>query len=185
MRTRDPEGKRMQLLLAALAEFSEHGAAGARIDRIAKRAGVSAGLLYSFYQGKDELFDGVFEAILEYSVTEIPVDADDLPGYAMRLMQANAEHPDVARFLLWHRMERGTSPDLEKIVRQSMQAKVKAVKEAQDRGTVSDRLDAAALLAIVITLGCMWQDPEAWDGIVPKRQRRTAVVDAVRAIVSP
>jgi AcrR family transcriptional regulator len=175
----------MQLLLAALSEFAEHGAAGARIDRIAKRAGVSAGLVYSFYHGKDELFDRVFEEIVDYTVTEIPIDADDLPGYAVRLMEANAKYPDVARFMMWFQMERGLSPAMRKAVNRSMKTKVAAVQDAQRRGTVSDRLSAAQLLSLVITLGCMWQDPDAWVGIVAKGKRRQTVEEAVRLLVTP
>ena len=48
MRTRDPETKRRLLLEAALEEFAAYGVAGARVDRLAKRAGISAGLVYSF-----------------------------------------------------------------------------------------------------------------------------------------
>jgi AcrR family transcriptional regulator len=184
-RTRDPEAKKLQLLLAALAEFAEHGGAGARIDRIAKRAGVSAGLVYSFYHGKEDLFEGVFAAILEYSVTEIPIDADDLPGYAVRLMEANEEHPDVARFMRWYQMERGLSPTSRSTITRTMKTKVAAVRDAQKRGTVTDRLDAGQILALVITLGCMWQDPDAWSGIVPKTRRRQTVETAVRQLVTP
>ena len=47
MAARDPEDKRRRLIAAGLEEFSERGLAGARLDRIAKRAECSAGLLYS------------------------------------------------------------------------------------------------------------------------------------------
>ncbi len=77
---RDPVTKQQQILDAALEEFAAHGLAGSRIDRIATRAGVSAGHVYSFHKGKDELFEAVYEAIASQTVVEVPLDADDLPG---------------------------------------------------------------------------------------------------------
>ncbi|MCB1374923.1 MAG: TetR family transcriptional regulator, partial [Rhodobacteraceae bacterium] len=45
---RDAERSRRAILDAALEEFSELGHAGARIDAIAARAGVSKPLIYSY-----------------------------------------------------------------------------------------------------------------------------------------
>src|SRR5689334_280350 len=94
MRTRDPETKRRLLLEAALEEFADHGVAGARVDRLAKRAGISAGLVYSFYENKDALFEAVFDLIVEQTVSAVPIDADDLGEYAGRLCDAGLAHPD-------------------------------------------------------------------------------------------
>lgn len=107
MRTRDPDLKRRLLLEAALAEFAEYGVAGARVDRIAKRAGVSPGLTYSFFDGKEGLFEAVYDAVVEQAVAGIPIDADDLPGYAGRLYDAGLDHPQVMRFVTWYALERG------------------------------------------------------------------------------
>ncbi|MFE6487905.1 TetR/AcrR family transcriptional regulator, partial [Streptomyces sp. NPDC057757] len=82
MRTRDPEAKKKQLFEAALAEFAAFGLAGARVDRLAERAGISPGLVYSFYKGKAELYDALFEDIVELTVSSVPIDADHLPEYA-------------------------------------------------------------------------------------------------------
>src|SRR3954469_18224675 len=98
MRSRDPEKKRRLLLEAALTEFAAYGVAGARVDRLAKRAGISAGLVYSFYENKDGLFEAVFDLIVEHTVTTGPLDADDLGPYADRLYDAGLAHPEVLRF---------------------------------------------------------------------------------------
>ena len=39
--------------------FSERGYAGARVDDVARRAGVSKGLLYLYFKTKEELFKAV------------------------------------------------------------------------------------------------------------------------------
>jgi len=47
---------REKILKAALAEFAEHGAAGARVERIARQAGVNKALLYYYYSSKELLY---------------------------------------------------------------------------------------------------------------------------------
>ena len=47
--------------MAAFDEFSEHGFAGGRVDRIAERAGVNKRLIYYYFGNKDELFLSVLE----------------------------------------------------------------------------------------------------------------------------
>src|SRR5438105_3263605 len=51
-----PEERPRQILEAALAVFGEHGLAAARLDDIAKRAGVSKGTIYLYFPNKEELF---------------------------------------------------------------------------------------------------------------------------------
>ena len=51
-----PEARPRQILDAALAEFAERGLAAARLEDIAKRAGVSKGTIYLYFPNKEELF---------------------------------------------------------------------------------------------------------------------------------
>ncbi|AJY39514.1 TetR/AcrR family transcriptional regulator [Burkholderia humptydooensis] len=53
-----------QILDAALAEFSASGFAGARIDDIAARAGMSKGGVYTHFGSKDEIFEALLERAL-------------------------------------------------------------------------------------------------------------------------
>ena len=53
---RPPEERPAQILKAALTEFGESGLAGARLDDIAKRAGLSKGTIYLYFPNKEELF---------------------------------------------------------------------------------------------------------------------------------
>ncbi|MFD2796466.1 TetR family transcriptional regulator [Promicromonospora vindobonensis] len=186
-RTRDPEGKRRQLLDAALAEFSEHGIGGARVDRIAARAGVSAGLVYTFYDGKEGLFEAVYDTIVEQVVSGIPIDVDDLAEYAGRLYDGGLEHPEVMRFMTWYQLERGhRQSETRATVVESMTEKVTAIEDAQRRGVVTDRQDAAELLALLLTIANMWQlQGEDVRRLVPRAERRRLVVDAVRQLVAP
>jgi AcrR family transcriptional regulator len=186
MRTRDPEAKREALVLAALEEFAGHGLAGARIDRIAKAAGVSAGLVYSFYSGKEELFDGVFDAIVATTVDSAPIDADNLAEYAVRLYDLGLQYPAAARFITWYQLER-PDPMSDRVSGQAaMTEKVKAVKDAQKRGVVSERFTAEQTLALVLSVANMWHGP-GQDGaeLVPEQQRRVTIRQAITRLVEP
>ena len=53
---RRPQERPTEILEAALEVFAERGLAGARVDDIAARAGVSKGTVYLYFSGKEELF---------------------------------------------------------------------------------------------------------------------------------
>jgi hypothetical protein len=55
-RTRDPEAKQVAILTAAREEFAEHGFAGTTIRAIARRAGVTHGLVMLHFSSKEQLF---------------------------------------------------------------------------------------------------------------------------------
>jgi len=61
-------GTREKILSAALAEFAQHGLAGARVDRIAERAGVNKAMIYYHFSSKaalhKEIVDEYFSQIL-------------------------------------------------------------------------------------------------------------------------
>jgi AcrR family transcriptional regulator len=62
---RDPEGMRLRILEAAKEEFAAHGLAGARVDRIAAKAGANKRMLYYHVGKKDELYLTVLEGAYE------------------------------------------------------------------------------------------------------------------------
>ena len=100
---RDPEGMRLRILEAAKQEFAAHGLAGARVDRIAVKAGANKRMLYYHVGKKDELYlavlEGAYEKIrsaatppaerdemmsLQRKVTAripVPLGATDIPNY--------------------------------------------------------------------------------------------------------
>ena len=62
-----PEERPKQILDAALAVFAERGLAAARLEDIAKRAGVSKGTIYLYFANKEELFRGVVrESVISF-----------------------------------------------------------------------------------------------------------------------
>src|SRR5579871_2306791 len=55
-RRRLPGERPQQILDAAFAVFGEHGLAGARLEDIARHAGIAKGTIYLYFPNKEELF---------------------------------------------------------------------------------------------------------------------------------
>lgn len=60
-RLRDADRSQGTILSAARDEFAEFGLGGARMDRIAERAGVNKRLIYYYFEDKETLFQAVLE----------------------------------------------------------------------------------------------------------------------------
>lgn len=84
--TRDPEGAKAAILQAALEEFAEFGHSGGRVDRIARRAGVSKPLIYDYFGDKDAVYAAALrEAYVQIRQGEAELELDTLsPEAAVR-----------------------------------------------------------------------------------------------------
>jgi AcrR family transcriptional regulator len=60
--SRDPDRTRAAILAAATIEFTGKGLNGARVDRIATRAGVNKRMIYHYFDDKEGLYLAVLEA---------------------------------------------------------------------------------------------------------------------------
>lgn len=153
---RDADETRRRLLRAARDEFAEFGLAGARVDRIASAARASKPLLYTYFGNKDQLFDAVYNTLIADIVSDVPLDATDLPGYAGLLYDQSIAHPELVRMTLWDRLERGGQGARQPGVRAANRTKVAAIQRAQDDQRLSDRIPAADLLLLITTTAAMW-----------------------------
>lgn len=80
---RDSEATRRALLAAAVAEFAQKGLAGARVDEIARRAGVNKQLVYHHFGNKDDLYQAALELVYtEIREHERALQLGDLPPLA-------------------------------------------------------------------------------------------------------
>jgi AcrR family transcriptional regulator len=61
---RRKEDRPQEITAAAFAAFAEKGFAGTRVDDVAKRAGVSKGLLYLYFKTKEDLFKAVVKSVV-------------------------------------------------------------------------------------------------------------------------
>lgn len=95
------------LLAAARVEFAAHGIAGARVDRIAERAGVNKERIYGHFGSKEKLFDAVMNEALDEIVEMVSQVIDDVGEYVGRMYDYHAAHPELLRLILWEALHYG------------------------------------------------------------------------------
>lgn len=81
--TREARGaaRRDAILAAALDEFSARGFEGARLDDVAKRAGVAKGTIYLYFRDKETLFQELVRTMLAPVIGGIEaMDTTDVPA---------------------------------------------------------------------------------------------------------
>ena len=122
-----PEQSRTAILRAAVQEISREGLAGARIDSIARAAGVNKALLYYYFQDKDALYNAVLDqvfggltaAVLEALSRRLP-PRERLLAYVRSHFDYIASHPLYPRIVQDEMMRAGhkETAQLERIVQQ-------------------------------------------------------------------
>ncbi|WP_111768638.1 TetR family transcriptional regulator [Nakamurella deserti] len=187
---RDGAASRVRLLAAAAVEFAQHGIVGARVDRIAASSGVNKAQMYAWYGSKDGLFDAVFAAQLHGIVDAVPFDADDLPGYAVRLYDSYLQAPELVRLASWNRLERMPTGDLLVGHDELSEPKFAAIARAQADGSILAGLRPDEVYSLVIALAGTWSPVSATftasaaDSEVDHQRRRAALrLVVARALV--
>lgn len=144
-----------RILDVATREFAEHGIAGARVERIVAAARTNKAQLYAYFGSKDGLFDAIFFGSLDRIVNVVPIDADDLADWAVRLYDEYLCRPDLIRLATWARLERRPAGHLVDDADRRDDAKLRAVAEAQAAGRVRPG-DPFDVLALVIAMSMAW-----------------------------
>jgi AcrR family transcriptional regulator len=112
--SRDPERTRQKILDAATEEFARYGLGGARVDRIAERAGANKRMLYYYFKDKDNLFLAALEGSYAHiRAAERELELEHLPPRAAleRLVQFTwryfLEHPEFLTLLNSENLHKG------------------------------------------------------------------------------
>jgi AcrR family transcriptional regulator len=74
---RRKENRPEEITKAALAAFAEKGYAATRVTDVAKRAGVSKGLLYLYFRTKEELFKSVVKSFVAPRIDALQAAIDE------------------------------------------------------------------------------------------------------------
>jgi AcrR family transcriptional regulator len=146
---------RDRIVEVATREFAEHGIAGARVERIVAAARTNKAQLYAYFGSKEGLFDAIFAGSLERIVNVVPIDADDLADWAVRLYDEYLRRPDLIRLATWARLERRPVGHLVADADRVDDHKLRAIAGAQAGGAVvaGDPFD---VMAIVIAMSMAW-----------------------------
>lgn len=186
---RDAEATKQRILDAATAEFATHGIAGARVDRIASAAQANKALIYSYFGNKDALFDIVYDIQLRSIVATVPLDPEDLPGYAVALYDAWVAEPERVRIATWARLERTPSGHLVDEEQRIVAYGEADIVEAQHTGAIRSDMNPLDMQALVVAMSLAWA-PASLIYVVGQRDRghdvrRHHLREAVRRVVSP
>jgi AcrR family transcriptional regulator len=160
---RRPEATRALLLQSARREFVDHGLAGARVDRIADRAGVNKQRIYAHFGDKERLFRHVLDqAVVELAEEVALTDDTDPTTYVARVFDYHRHHPDLLRLLMWEALQRGAtgSDDPERVAHYD--GKVASLTGALGGNAAS--ADVRALLLTLIGLA-------SWPQVLPQLGR--------------
>ena len=175
----DTERTKQLLLDAATAEFSAHGLAGARIDRIASEAGVNKERIYQYFGKKDEFFGIVLARQLAAVMDAVPitgVGVEAIVDYADRVFEYHSRHPELARLVFWEGLERSEPTALDA---RTAGANNKVARLQEALPTLSDA-NARELLATILTLCDGWQVLRAMDRVYTGTIERDAARNEAR-----
>jgi AcrR family transcriptional regulator len=170
-----------RIVAAATAEFARYGIAGARVERIAKAARTSKERVYAYFRSKEALYRHVAARELAAVAEATQMNPADLPGYAGRVHDYFARHPERQRLMMWGQLELppgGTPPD--DPFQQSVLHKIEQLRKAQQAGQLDPAWDPADILVFVSQLATSWA---IQTGLAPAGEERDAFMAARRAAI--
>lgn len=141
-----PVATPQRILDAAIDEFVEYGLAGARVDRIAERAGANKQLLYRHFGSKDGLFDAAVRAMVGRFDQIRRALPDTLEGRLPYYFERATDDQQWIRLLEWEALQSGDGPAVNEDERRAhMAAAVEGVRADQAAGLLPADLDAGQL----------------------------------------
>lgn len=182
----DPARTRSLLLAAAVGEFSEHGYAGARIERISAAAGVNRERLYSYFGDKRSLFETVLGDRLATALDLTPVrgsGAQAAADFAGDYFDACLASADLPRLVVWEGLELADPVGLE----ERHERAVRKVDELCVALPAAARAHVEGLLLTVVTLCHGWVTGPNLGRIIAgdesdHARRRSEIVATARAL---
>ncbi|WP_207558661.1 TetR family transcriptional regulator [Mycobacteroides abscessus] len=178
-------------MAAAKAEFTEHGLAGARLNRIAINAKASKERLYSYFESKERLFEAVVAQWISDAPYQVPLSAEDVPGYVAGLFDNIVADPQGARLQRWIELEAPDGMFDNHLLPRIFQAKLVEVRRGQQCGLIDPAWDPKSLLMLLIDIAySMAASGFSIDRIVGEplsertlADRRNAAAEAARRLV--
>lgn len=145
---RRKEARPTEIIEAAMQVFIEQGFAAAKLDDVAKRAGIVKGTLYRYYDTKEDLFRAVVQFTVEAHLQVLEQAANAFRGSLRELVpvlliraaeqMGHSQVPALARLVI---SESRSFPDLARIWHDNVVARMLSlltglIAEAQERGEV-------------------------------------------------
>ena len=204
-RRRDAAGTRRAILAAALAEFSDKGLSGARVDAIAKRTGTNVRMIYYYFGSKEGLYRAVLaQCYADVRDAEQALDIHALePGAAIAalcrfMFDYHAAHPWLSQLVSIENIHRAEHlrqcEGIEELNRPILRALDGILRRGRAEGAF--RADAEALdVHMLMTSFCFFRVANRYtlqaafgaDPLLPSREdgQRRMLVDAVLGYLRP
>ena len=201
-----PEERPGEIIDAAFDVFSDQGLGGARLDEIARRAGVSKGTIYLYFSSKEELFRAVVESKVISVIEAAEQDAQrsgtaelSAPEDLRRTMIRNWEYLRSGTYLAMHRLvhaELHHFPDLmryygDEVIERSLRITASIISRGIARGefVATDPLATARIISAMLITHAVWHERRhLYRSSINSSSdvvRDTVIDFALRSLVSP
>jgi len=180
---RRKEARPQEILDAALKVFAEKGFAAARMDDVARRAGVTKGTIYLYFPSKEELFKSLVRGAIGGTLEQVAAYAEGYDGTARELLASvlrtigmvmrtsdrivlpkiilaeSGNFPELVRFYRFEIIEKGLG-----IFRAIV---ARGIDQGEFRDVAADHV--ARLCVAPLLLGALWRatfapfDPQPYD----------------------
>jgi TetR/AcrR family transcriptional regulator, fatty acid metabolism regulator protein len=161
--------KRRAILDAAITVFARQGFHSARVSDVAAEAGVAYGLVYHYFDSKDQMLNELFserwallvDASREVRQSDAP-PRDKLAGVANFIIESYRHEPELMKVIIVEVTRAANSfgkTHLEEI-RRAYESIAKIVAEGQERGAF--RRDVAPMFASMAFYGAVEQLLSGW-----------------------
>ncbi len=159
-RSRQGVGKRQRILDSAIKVFAEKGYHGTRIADIARDADIAYGLVYHYFESKEEILDAIFverwgdffDAVKQIADDERSIE-QRLLSIAELILSSYQERSEWVKVLIFEiqRTQRFSNPARMHVVGELFAVIARMLREAQKRGELRPELDSD--LACYIFIG--------------------------------
>jgi TetR/AcrR family fatty acid metabolism transcriptional regulator len=176
--------RRRQILAAAVKVFAEKGFHQARVGDIAEEAGIAYGLVYHYFDSKEELLETIFRTtwtemlarVEEVETAGVPA-AEAVRQVTALLLRTWRRDPDLVRVLVREvTRNQHVQQEIEEIT-SAMESLERIVRRGQESGEFRSELDAR--LAAVVFYGALEEVLSGWVlGQLPDRDEDISRAEA-------
>ncbi len=153
LHARNPQLTRSRILVAALREFAREGFAGARVDRIARRARINKRMLYHYFGDKEGLFREVLRRKIAERAAWIATAPEDPVERLPFWFELVCNDPEWLRLLEWEALQWEDRKVIDEEGRRESYAEaVERIRGLQQRGLLSPQFDPGQLLLSMMAL---------------------------------
>lgn len=151
------QNTRGRILNAAMVEFARNGSSGARVEKIAKAAGVNIRMIYYFFGSKKALLNEVLSQHLQTREAQVPPRYEDVRDLLLGYFDSYAADPARVRLLLWEALEVQLPEDAAELTNTAgrqrvVKRRVALIADLQKRGLIPAGLDPKMLYLAFVAL---------------------------------